>query len=405
MSAVETTRTEHDLGQILRRWGPDYSRTHPVPAGQRRVMEQLAACRTAALGGHVERCEVCGHERPVYNSCGNRHCPTCQGKLARKWLAERLQDVLATAYFHCVFTIPDAFNVLVPRNERTVYNLLFRAVSQTLKYFARKQLGGEPGVVAVLHTWGQTLWPHPHLHCIVTGGALSFDRRRWVSTGPDFLFDVHELSAEFRKRLCRMLRRAPLTLADDAAHLAAGGALDRLIAEQEQRDWVVYSKKPETGPSQILHYISRYTHRVAISNRRILDISEAGTVTVEYKDYRDCDSGGRPTRKLMHLRATEFIGRFLRHVLPSGFRKIRCYGLLAGKDKAAKLAAARSLLGPVPEPAAPDRPDEAAASAQQQHLCPRCGTGTMQKAGVLKPQRAPPVVLACEATPKAPKAA
>ena len=213
-------RTEHCVGEIIRGWAPEYTRTHPVTAQQRRLLRTLGECRTAALGGHLEKCDNCGHERPVYNSCGDRHCPTCQGKLARDWLTERLADVLNTPYFHCIFTLPEEFNALVPYNQRAMYDLLFRATVQTLKSFARKRLGVELGIIAVLHTWGQVLWLHPHVHCIVTGGGLSFDRQRWVSTGAKFLFDVRELSAEFRRRFCALLRRTQLRFEGDAAPLA-----------------------------------------------------------------------------------------------------------------------------------------------------------------------------------------
>jgi len=385
-------KPKHTIGEILRRWGPEYSRTHPVPEHKRRVMVDLARCRSALLGGHLEKCDACGHERPVYNSCGNRHCPNCQGKLARKWLAKRLADVLNTPYFHCVFTIPDGLNILVPRNEYAFYSLLFRAVSQTLRHFARRHLGGQLGAVAVLHTWGQLLWLHPHIHCIVTGGALSADGELWGASGRRFLFDVHALSADFRDRFCRLLRREKLWLAGEAAALAEPGALETLIAAQQQRDWVVYIKKPESGPAQILEYLSRYTHRVAIANRRILEVGDDGTVTLEYKDWRERDAGGNPTPKTMELPAVELIGRFLRHILPRGFRKIRTYGLLAGKNKAEKMAAARELLGPVPElhsaPAA--EPFDPAALLR----CPACGQGTMRLYRYLYPERSPPVVVA-----------
>jgi hypothetical protein len=318
-------RTEHDIGEILRNWGPEYSRTHPMTAGQRRVMRALAECRTAALGGHLEQCDACGHERPVYNSCGDapspkrygatsRHCPTCQGQLARAWLAARLDDVLNTAYFHTIFTLPDGFNGLVAYNAPVMYNLLFRAASDALRHLARRRLKAELGIVAVLHTWGQALWLHPHLHCIVTGGGLSRDRARWVSTGADFLFDVVELSNEFRRRFCRLLLARPgLVFAGEAAALAPRAAFEAFVGEQAQRPWVVFVKKPVRGPRQVLEYLSRYTHRVAISNRRILDVTDDGTVRFQYQDWRDRDYRDRPRQKTMTLSAVEFI--HLRHGL------------------------------------------------------------------------------------------
>lgn len=384
-------RTALSVGEIIRRWGPDYSRTHPVPDHQRRVMRALSVCRTAALGGHLEQCDACGFERPVYNSCGNRSCPTCQGKLARKWLAARLDDLLNTPYFHCVFTIPDTFNALVPYNETTVYNALFEAASETLKFFARAELKGQLGMIGVLHTWGQTLWLHPHVHFVVTGGALSNDMKQWHSTGSEFLFDVFELSRDFRKRFCRILRRAKLVFKGDAEAYADRPRFEAFLDEQEARDWVVFAKKPFAGPRQVLEYISRYTHRVAISNRRITDISDDGTVTFTYRDYRQADADGLAPEKTMSLSATEFIGRFMRHVLPKGFRKLRSYGILAGGNKAAKLAAARELLGPAELPEDLDEPS--AFAGEDPTCCPECGIGTMRPGAAIPRQRPPPVVM------------
>ena len=386
--ANESVRTEYTVGEILRRWGPQYSRTHPMPAQQRKVLETLARCRTAELGGHLERCEHCGRERPVYNSCGDRHCPTCQGKLARKWLQKHLGDLLPTAYFHTVFTVPDTFNVLVPRNERVFYNMLFKAASQSLRHLGRKHLKGDLAVIAVLHTWGQTLWLHPHIHCIVSGGALSLDRQRWRSTGTQFLFDVYELSADFRKRFCRLLRRAKLVLAGEASRFTERCAFTAFVDEQEAREWVVYCKKPFSGPEVVLEYISRYTHRVALSNRRIQDIAEDGTVSLSYKDYRRLDAEGRPREQTMELAGTEFVGHFLRHILPRGFRKVRRYGLLAGRTSGAKIAACRAILGEFLKPAEAVPP----AVHEPDLTCPYCGKGTMQIIDTLLPKRGPPFV-------------
>lgn len=392
MVEMDTTgeRTPHGVGEIIRRFGAAYTCSRPVSAWHRRVLRALAACRTAALGGHLERCEACSFERPVYNSCGNRNCPTCQGKLSRKWLSGRMADLLNTPYFHCVFTLPDAFNVLAGYNASVLYGLLFKAASETLKAMARKHLdGGQLGMIGVLHTWGQTLWLHPHVHFVVTGGALSADRSSWFSTGPDFLFDVYEMSGAFRKRFCALLRKATLDFSGEASHLADPGRFEAFVAEQEARGWVVYCKKPFAGPRQVLAYIARYTHRVAISNRRIVDVAEDGTVTFDYKDY-SADSGRAPTRR-MRLSAVEFIGRFLRHILPRGFRKIRAYGLLAGANKAEKLAAARALLGPTPD-LEQDCTEEREDDPPSQALCPQCGRGIMRRHRELLPGRAPPVI-------------
>jgi hypothetical protein len=380
-------RPEFSVGGILREWGGEYRRTHAVSTAEARVMEALAACRTAALGGHLEECEECGYGRPVYpagQQDGNRHCPVCQGKLARRWLKRQMADLLPVPYFHVVFTVPAALEVLVSGNRRLFHGLLFKAVSQALRRLAELHLDGEPGVVAVLHTWGQTLWLHSHVHCVVTGGALSRDGQRWKSSGEGFLFDVHELSAEFRKRFCRLLRRAPLRFAGESASLAGPGALAALLDAQEARPWVVYCKRPFAGPQQVLEYISRYTHRVAVSNRRLRDVSADGTVRFDYKDYREPDAAGQPKGKSMCLPAMEFIRRFLLHLLPAGFRKIRFYGLLAGKGKAARLEAARRLLGagPAAAVAAPAAPAaecaEDSGDGPAGPLCPLCG-GRMAK--------------------------
>jgi hypothetical protein len=385
-------RTEYDVGAIFRRWGPEYSRTHAMHGRQRRVMSSIAACRTAALGGHLERCDTCGFERPAYNSCRDRHCPTCQGVRLRKWLSARLGELLPVEYFHTVFTLPDTFNVLVPRNERVLYGLLFRAASEALRTLARRHWDAEPGVIAVLHTWGQGLWLHPHLHCIVTGGGLADDRQRWQYTArPGFLFDVAELSGEFRRRFCRLLRRARLTFAGDAARFSDPAVFKQFIDGEQSRPWVVYCKPPVAGAAKVLEYISRYTHRVALSNRRILEVTDEGTVTIDWKDYRDTASDGTPRHKRLELSAIEFIGRFLRHVLPRGFRKIRFYGIFAGRDKERKLAICRELLD-----AQLVDIDKLLADLhcwQSDDRCPRCEVGTMRLTTVkLLRERAPPVV-------------
>jgi len=302
------------------------------------------------------------------------------------------EQSMPVEYFHTIFTLPDTFNVLVPRNERTMYGLLFRAAWQAIRALARKYWDAEPGVIAVLHTWGQGLWLHPHVHCIVTGGGLSRDRQRWQhSARPGFLFDVAELSGEFRRRFCRLLKRARLTFAGDAAQYADRSAFTEFVDREEARPWVVYCKPPVAGPAKVLEYISRYTHRVALSNRRILDVTDDGTITIDWKDYRDTDTDGTPRHKRMDLTATEFIGRFLRHVLPRRFRKIRFYGIFAGPEKDQKLATCRELLGAE----LPDTDTVLAALDcwQADDHCPECETGTMRSTTVrLLPERAPPVV-------------
>jgi hypothetical protein len=346
------------------------------------VIRDLSVCRTAALGGHLEQCDSCGYEHPAYNSCRNRHCPQCQSQLARRWLSDRLSEALPVPYFHCVFTIPDSFNALVPRNERVIYGLLFRAAWETLKHLFERDLGVEPGVISVFHSWGQTLWLHPHVHCIVTGGGLSFDGQRWVSTSSEYLFDVFELSAEFRRRFCRLLRRKKLEIVGTGAKYSDRAEFDRLVSEQEARDWVVHCKPPFAGSESVLEYVSRYIFRVAISNHRIEDVSDDGTVTFSYQDNRERDGEGGVSRKSMQLAALEFIRRFLLHILPPNFRKIRMYGILGGREKAAKLRRCRELLGVDPDSVESESPPS---ESEAERLCPHCGKGRMWHAGELRP--------------------
>lgn len=384
------------VGGIFRRWGPEYESSRAVPTFHRRVIRDLSVCRTAALGGHLEQCDSCGYEHPAYNSCRNRHCPQCQSRLARRWLSDRLSESLPVPYFHCVFTIPDSFRVLVPGNERVIYDLLFRAAWQTLKHLFQRDLGVEPGVIAVLHTWGQTLWLHPHVHCIVTGGGLSLDGQRWISTSSEYLFDVYELSAEFKRRFCGLLRRrrGKLKLAGAASKYSDPAEFGSLVSEQESRNWVVHCKPPFAGSESVLEYVSRYTFRVAISNHRIEDVSADGTVTFSYQDNRESDGEGVVSQKSMQMEALEFMRRFLVHVLPVGFRKIRMYGILGGQDKASKLRRCRELLGVAPESAAAESPPS---ESEAERLCPHCGSGRMRPAGelsgslVLVYERGPPL--------------
>ncbi len=344
-------------------------------------------------------CGACGFERPVYNSCGDRHCPTCQGKLSRKWLEGQLSELFATPYFHVIFTIPDTLNALVACNEREFYGGLFGASWGALEALCRRDLGGVPGALGTLHTWGQTLWLHPHVHYVVTGGVLSDDMSSWHCSGNEFLVDVFSLSAEFQKRFCRFLARAKLKLGASEGAPATAEELAALLAPERERDWVVFIKPPLADGAQLFEYLSRYTHRVAIGNRRILDVSDSGIVTFQYKDYRAKDDRGLPEVKTMPLPALEFLGRFLRHVLPPGFRKIRRYGLFAGSRvrRAERLAACRRLLGAVE--VAEKAEDDAGAQTEEDAQwapppCPHCGAVASQFVPGLSllPQRAPPVV-------------
>ena len=334
-------------------------------------MSAIEQCRTAAMGGHVEACEDCGHQRIAYNSCRNRHCPKCQGAAARTWLAEREADLLPVGYFHVVFSIPAELADIAFHNKAVMYDLLFRAASETMLTIAvdRRHLGARIGITAVLHTWGSAMTHHPHIHMIVPGGGISLDGERWVSSRPAFLLPVRVLSKLFRRlfltRLLELHAAGSLNFFGDHAGLREERAFLRLIASLRKKNWVVYAKPPFGGPEAVLAYLSRYTHRVAISNRRLISLDENG-VTFRYKDYR---RDGAERYRTMTLATDEFIRRFLLHVLPKGFHRIRHYGLLASATRKANVARVRALLAvpPVVEPDEPVEPTEPRPS------CPCCG--------------------------------
>ena len=351
-------------------------------------MTAIANCRTAALGGHLKECTDCGTETPSYNSCIDRHCPKCGGIRMRKWLIEQLSDLLPVTYFHSVFTLPSSLNVLVPRNERIFYNTLFQAATDTLKFLGKKHWGVELGIVAVLHTWGQSMILHPHVHCIVTGGGLS-PEGKWVASLSDtFLFDVHECSNEFQKRFCRLMRRRhdKMTFAGKSAKYANRETFLKLLAKEEERDWNVYTKPPSSGEANVLRYLSRYVHKVAISNSRIEDVSDDGMVTFDYKNYRREDAEGLPVHKKMELPAVDFIGRFLRHILPENFRRIRGYGILAPSCKKAKLKLARASLNA----AEPDvlKIIDSLDVPTPKACCSKCGHSAFKRTGEIPPSYA-----------------
>jgi len=323
------------------------------------------------MGGHVEACEDCGHRRIAYNSCRNRHCPKCQGAAARAWLAEREADLLPVGYFHVVFTLPAEAADIAFQNKAAVYDLLFRAASETMLTIAAdpRHLGARIGITAVLHTWGSAMTHHPHVHMIVPGGGIAPDGRRWVSSRPAFLLPVRVLGKLFRRlfltRLIELHSTSRFTFFGSMAHLVDRRAFLRHLAPVRTKRWVVYAKPPFAGPEAVLAYLSRYTHRVAISNRRLITFDETG-VTFRYKDYR---RSGPERQQVMTLAADEFIRRFLLHVLPRGFHRIRHYGLLAASSRKAGLALARELLAVAP-PAGADPDDE---PVDVRPPCPCCG--------------------------------
>ena len=336
-----------EVADLLRRHGDAYRRTHDGHLGrvERRVMSAVELCRTAALGGHTEGCPACGFVRCAYNSCRNRHCPKCQGQDRAEWLAARQAELLPVVYFHVVFTLPAPVAEIAFQNKERVYAILFRTAAETLRTIAAdpKRLGAEIGLVAVLHTWGQNLHHHPHVHCIVPGGGPSLDGTRWVACRPGFFLPVRVLGRLYRRLFLDALRAAfeagDLGFFGDLADLAEPAAFTRRLRELRRVDWVVYAKPPFGGPAQVLAYLGRYTHRVAIANSRLVSLTDAG-VAFRWNDYRHHGKS-----KLMTLSADEFIRRFLLHTLPDGFHRIRHYGFLANGHRVAKLALCRKLLG------------------------------------------------------------
>jgi hypothetical protein len=347
-------RASLEVADIFRAAGPTYRATHAghLSLHQLKVMSAIEHCRTAALGGHVEACEDCGHRRIAYSSCRDRHCPKCQGAAARTWLAEREADLLPVGYFHVVFSVPAEVADIALHNKAVVYDLLFRAASETMLTIAadRRHLGARIGITAVLHTWGSALTHHPHVHMIVPGGGITPDGQRWIASRPAFLLPVRVLGKLFRRlfltRLIALHVAGRLGFFGSLAPLADRRAFLRHLSPVRRKRWVVYAKPPFAGPEAVLAYLSRYTHRVAISNRRLLAFDETG-VAFRYKDYRR-DAAHR--QQVMTLGVDEFIRRFLLHVLPRGFHRIRHYGLLAGSARQASLARARELLAVAPPP-------------------------------------------------------
>jgi hypothetical protein len=382
-----------ELADIVRTHGAAVRQAQRLTRGQHRALRAIAACRTAALGGHTEACDRCGAIRIAYNSCRNRHCPKCQTLAKELWLTARRADLLPVEYFHVVFTLPHALNPLAQGNPRVLYDLLFHAARETLVTFGAdpRHLGGEVGGIALLHTWGQTLVQHLHLHCVVTGGALTRDRTQWRSAKRGFLFPIRALARVFRGKYLDGLRRAfdrgALRFAGSVAGLAEPAAFRQFLATLHAHDWVVYAKPPFGGPGQVLEYLGRYTHRVAISNDRLVS-GDADQVRFRWKDYT---RGNRV--KTMTLPAEEFLRRFLLHVLPGGFVRIRHFGFLANRGRTAKLARCRALLAAAPPPP-PAAPEPVASllfrlTGVDIEQCPVCHAGRLRVVAVLKPGQIP----------------
>jgi len=380
-------RPKLEVADVFRRYGEAYRDKHgaSMSTAQRRVMTAIEVCRTGVLGGHLERCDQCGHERNCFNSCRDRHCPKCQSLARAQWIEDRQSELLDCPYFHVVFTVPEEIAAIAFQNKELVYGILFQTTAETLKTIAAdpKHLGAEIGFFAVLHTWGQNLMFHPHLHCVVPGGGLSPDGKRWIACKLDFFLPVRVLSRRFRRRFLESLQKAfdsgKLQFFGSLEALREPRAFARQIARAKASEWVVYARRPFAGPQQVLDYVGRYTHRVAISNNRIVDI-EGGQVHFQWKDYRD---NGQV--KTMSVSADEFIRRFLIHVLPEGFQRIRYYGFLGNRYRQQKLALCRRLLGMrIPEqqtttspPAKDYRDHYEELTGRSLHQCPQCRQGRM----------------------------
>jgi len=373
--AAGEKRARPELADVFRRYGESYRRTHALPAAHRKVMRAVSVCRTSELGGHLKQCTTCGFEHPSYNSCRNRHCPKCQSLAKAQWLEKQISELLPVGYFHLVFTLPHLLNSLILAHKKILLSLLFKAVSETLLEFGQRRLGGTLGIIAVLHTWDQTLKDHFHLHCLIPAGALALDQNRWIQARPNFLFPVKALSLVFQGKFLARLQQA--------AEKGKIPAANNEIKAARQKGWVVYAKKPFGSPKTVLDYLGRYTHRVALSNDRLLAVQN-GQVSFSYRDRRDKDR-----LKSMTLDAHEFIRRFLLHVLPDGFMRIRHFGFLANRTKKHFLPQCRKLLGL--NPALPEIPKRSAQDLLREltgidlSRCPSCKLGTMIVVGELPP--------------------
>jgi hypothetical protein len=378
--ASPETSSRLDVADILRRFGPSYAHTHAVSPFEQRIIDDLTACRTARLGGHLEHCLQCGFERHAYNSCRNRHCPKCQTLTKMRWIEARRAELLPTPYFHTVFTLPHELNPLVLANKRLLLALLFQSASETLLDFGKRRLGGQLGAIMILHTWDQRLKPHFHVHALVPGGALAHQGQTWNPTKATYLFPVKALStvfrAKFRDGLKALYAEQALRLTEATLDLEAPRAFKRFVKRLCQKKWVVYAKPPFGGPEQTLSYLGRYTHRVAISNHRLLDL-QGDQIRFTFRNRKHGDRS-----EIAQLHAHTFIERFLMHVLPSGFVRIRHYGVLANRCKATTLPLCRQALGQVATP--PPEPKSVAQWMQQwtgidiTH-CPACGHQPLER--------------------------
>jgi len=397
MDSSKDTRAQIEVADIFRQFGPAYRESHLLPMRMLKTTSAIECCRTAALGGHVDQCDNCGYLRISYNSCRNRHCPKCQSLPKEKWLAARKRDLLPVKYFHLVFTIPDLLNPLALRNQRVVYDLLFKAASEALLALSKdpKYLGAEIGFISILHTWGQNLMDHPHLHCLVPGGGLSLNGQRWISSRRGFFIPVKVLSRLFRGKFLFYLKEAyrggKLKFVGEIRSLGDTRKFQMMMDELYRQEWVTYCQPPFRSAQYVIEYLGRYTHRVAISNHRLVKV-ENGKVTFRWRDYGDGNKN-----KQMTLEAFEFIRRFLLHILPNNFVKIRHYGLLSNRNRKTKFRRCREILG-----VGSNREQQSTESESWEellfeltgidpHLCPCCKKGRMVTREILPPQGpAPP---------------
>jgi hypothetical protein len=384
-----------EVADVFRAHGPAYRQSHEMSLRHLRAMRAIEICRTAVLGGHVDECDHCGALKISYNSCRNRHCPKCQCLDKERWLEARKTDLLPTRYFHVVFTLPESLRPLALRNQDVIYSILFRAASQTLREVTQdpKHLGAEVGFIAVLHTWSQTLMDHPHLHCIVTGGGLSLDGKRWIRCKRKFFIPVKVLSRVFRGKFLAYLKelreKGRLSFPGHIAPLKEHHAFKSLLTSLYGQEWVVYCKPPFHNVERVIDYLGRYTHRVAISNNRLVTL-EGDRLSFRYRDRHDND-----TIKLMTLEASEFIRRFLLHILPDGFVKIRHYGILSTRNRKSKLARCMALLGVHHRDQEQEKHRMPWEDLLEQitgvdpRTCPYCGKGKMVLKEVLDPAALP----------------
>lgn len=389
-----------EVAEIFREHSQAYCLAHKLPLRMLKAITAIKQCRTAELGGHIDECDACGSLKISYNSCRNRHCPKCQSLAREKWLSARKSDLLPVQYFHIVFTVPDSINPLAIRNQKEIYEILFKAASATLLELSKdqKHLGAEVGFISLLHTWGQNLMDHPHLHCLVPGGGLSLDGKEWINARRGFFIPVKVMSRLFRGKFLDLLKKIYLEdkLNLDSSLHSFGTKQDFqcLLDKLYQKEWVVFCKPPFQSPEKVLQYLGRYTHRVAISNDRITSFKE-GMVSFRWRDYRDGNN------KTMTLEAFEFIRRFLLHILPDNFVKIRHYGLLSNRNRKTKLRQCRTILGvdQIADQYEKQKSEESTESQEEldpnlpetgQKICPYCGKGVMVSKELLHPQRAKP---------------